>query len=550
MQRTRVLRAAVLAAALTVVATPAGAGAATGKKPSPGGATLSWGACADGAPGWECATASVPRDYGQPRGTKWQLAVTRLPARDDKKRIGSLFVNFGGPGGDAVESLHAFGGDLFHNLNERFDIVGFDPRGVGESRPAIDCHANQETEGIYSKPFATPFNLDTRAFFAKVTGYQQKCLQANRDVFPWVSTANVARDMDLLRGAVGDQKLNYLGFSYGTFLGATYASLFPHRYRALVLDGPLDPNQYINKPEAALREQSAGFERAIGRFLQACAADQAACHGFGAREGDDPDPWDAYDQLVDELDAHPRDPGDGRVVTGDDLNFVVTGLVYAKQLWPAIAEILAATQAGDATVLRGWADAVWGRNDDGTYDPGTDRYFTLSASEQRYSRDAAHYLDAGDNSWGMFDHAWWNTGYVELNWGLWPVRDRDAYYGPFRAAGDETPPLVVATTYDPATPYRGALRLVRQLGNAKLLTMRGDGHTAYGGNSPCIDAAVEAYLNDLATPAVASCRQQVPFDAPEQAAANMLAPATHRSMSTLERVRRLGPGVSPAAAGI
>ena len=537
----RARRALLVGVSLLAIA-PAGAFGASGHhKPSPSPA-IGWQTCDDND-AFDCATVQVPKDYDHRNSGTIDVAVTRLPAQGE--RTGSLFVNFGGPGGDAVDTLHAIGQDLFASLNQHFDIVGFDPRGTGRDSDAIDCHANQETEGVYSKPFMRP-DMDARAYFLRVRNYVQQCLSTNPGVFPYVATANVARDMDLVRRGLGDAKLNYLGFSYGTFLGATYASLFPHRYRALVLDGPLDPNQYINKPEANLREQTAAFERALQRFFQACAAHQDACLRFG---GDDP--HDAFDQLVDQLNANPLPggPDDPRPVNGDDLDFALTSLMYAKQYWPIAAEMLATTAQGDGSYLRFIADTFYGWLGDDRYDPGTDRYFTLSASEQRYTHDLFHYFEAGDNSWGMFDHMWWNTGYVELNWGMWPVQARDAYYGPFHAAGDETTVLVVDTTYDPATPYRGGLRLARQLGNARVLTMRGDGHTAYGGNSPCIDAAVDAYVNDLTVPAAGtSCRQEVPFATAATATAKA---ATGTSLRGFARtLRRQGPGVSPVVTGI
>ena len=179
--------------------------------------------------------------------------------------------------GTRSSGLHAFGAELFADLNQRFDIVGFDPRGTGQSSNPIDCRVNQETEGLYAQPFTTPYNLDVGAWRARARGYVEACLRNNRGIFRYASTADVARDMDLLRAAVGDAKLTYLGFSYGTFLGATYASLFPHNYRALVLDGAIDPDAYINRPTETLRVQSAGFERGLDRFFQACAADQATC---------------------------------------------------------------------------------------------------------------------------------------------------------------------------------------------------------------------------------------------------------------------------------
>jgi pimeloyl-ACP methyl ester carboxylesterase len=481
---------------------------------------LTWAPC--GGAGAECATATVPKDYGSPSLGTIDLALARSPATDPEHRIGSLFFNFGGPGAPAAGFVEAFGALLFPALNQRFDIVGMDPRGVGQSKPAIDCHVNQETQGVYSEPFTTPENLDLGALFAKDRAYIQRCLDENPGILPYVSTANVARDLDGLREAVGDAKLTFLGFSYGTYLGATYARLFPTHYRALALDGPVDAQSYANAPSDNLLEQTSAFERELGRFLQACAADQVACSGFGGA-----DPWGAFDELIERADASPIPaPGyapDPRPVTGDDIRGATLSELYAKFLWGDLAKALADAAKGDGSGVRRMVDEDWyGRNpDDGTYDPVSDLYFVITAVDQTYDHsDLGRYLRLGDTAWGMFDHFSVNNGYLELNWGLYPVRGRDVFKGPFHVPGDSPTILVVDTTYDPATPYRGGKRLAKDLGETRLLTMRGDNHTAYGGNSACIDQHVESYLIDGTLPPVgASCRQEVPFAAPAPAQA-------------------------------
>ena len=502
------------AAGALLIGAPA-ARADHGQGPSPG---LSFTPCGQTpqAATTQCATADLPMDYDNRRGPQVHIAVAKVPAADQAHRLGVLFFNFGGPGGTAVDYLQFRGAStLWKNLNQRFDIIGFDPRGVGQSSPAIDCKANQETQGIYSQPFTTPFNVNARALIGKDESYIRACQRNNGAILSHVSTANVARDMDAIRGLLGERKLNYLGFSYGTFLGATYASLFPDNYRAMVLDGPIDATAYINKPWRDLAEQTQGFERALDRFFAACAANQAACSGFGGS-----DPSGAYDELVDAANANPIPaPGataDPRPVDGDDINFGAANELYAKEFWPELGQALAEAQHGDASLFRELVDGSYGRNDDGTYGNGLDLYFTIGATEQRYPRDLSFYLERGDEAWGTFHHDYWNNGYPELMYGLWTAHDKDAFAGPFRVRNSSPAPLVVATTYDPATPYRGALRLVRDLGNARLITMRGDGHTAYGGESACIDTAVETYLNTNALPAPGTtCRQDTGFEAPQ-----------------------------------
>ena len=501
---------------LSVVLAPAASAHQGHGAPVP---TLNWQPCGEAA-NVTCTTARVPLDYDHPQGRSIKLFVAKSPATG--QRIGSLFINFGGPGGTTADTFEAAGADAFPALNEHFDIIGMDPRGVGQSEPAIDCKANQETDGIYSQPFTTPDNLNPRALIAKDLRYIGRCAALNRQILPHVSTANVARDIDLLRRALGESKITYFGYSYGTFLGSTYASLFPHNYRAMVLDGPVDADSYINDPLATLSAQSGGFERALGHFFEACAADVAACRGFGSG-----DPRDAYDQLIEQLDAQPipATGDDPRPVDGDDALIGSALAVYNKGSWPFLAQALADASNGDGTLLRIAADAFYGRNDDGTYDPISDRYFTIGASEQRYPRNVGLYLRLGKRSWTEHEHLWWNNGYDELNYGLWPFRDRDAFAGPFKVPNSSVTPLVVATTYDPATPYRGAKNLVRDLGNARLLTQRGDGHTAYPGNSACIDAAVEAYVNTVTLPAPGTkCRQDVSFPAPAAAVQSLAVP--------------------------
>jgi pimeloyl-ACP methyl ester carboxylesterase len=472
----------------------------------------------------QCATQTVPLDYDKPDGKTIGIAVARVPAKDQAHRIGSLFFNFGGPGGTQVDYLQATAGQgLFDALNQRFDIVGFDPRGVGQSTPSIDCKVNQETQGLYSQPFPTPLTVDLARLLAKDQRYLRRCAALNGDILSHVSTADTARDMDVLRKAVGDSKLSYLGFSYGTFLGTTYAALFPNRFRALVLDGPLDADEYLSDPLKGTNEQTAAFERAVSRFFRACAANQTACLGFGGE-----DPEDAFDQLVDAANAAPIPAAgytpDPRPIDGDDLNAAAAVSMYAKQFWPVLAVGLASAAAGDGSVIRAIVDELfYGRDPDtGTYDPGSDRFVAIYGAEAHWPTDVGTYVREGEQAWGSFDHVYFNHGYTELNFGLWPATAQDTYEGPFHVKASAPTPLVVDTTYDPATPYRGGLKLARELGNSRLLTMRGDGHTAYGGNSPCIDAAVNAYLIDGTLPPVGtSCRQEVPFEQPQPAAKSL-----------------------------
>jgi pimeloyl-ACP methyl ester carboxylesterase len=465
--------------------------------------------------GVQCAVADLPMDYDEPAGPQVHLAVARVPAKDQANRIGSLFFNFGGPGATSVDFLQSSGPSFLASLNQRFDLVGFDPRGVGQSTPAVDCSVNQETQGLASQPFPTPLTIDTQAYVAKVRGYVDACRAANGAILSHLSTANVARDMDALRAAVGDKRLSYLGFSYGTFLGSTYAALFPDRYRALVLDGDVDAAEYARDPSGLGIEQTSGFERALHRFLEACAADQVACSGFGGA-----DPRLAYDHLVEAADTTPipatGNAADPRPVDGDDIRFATVQALYAKRFWGALGLLLARAAAGDGSGIRAVVDGAYGRQANGTFDPSGDRFFAITAAEQQYRRgDVGFYLDRGADSWASFPHFWWNTGYPDVNYALWPVHDADAFAGPWTVPSTSPTPLLISTTYDPATPYPWGQRLSAELGNARVLTMEGDGHTAFGRNSPCIDAATAAYLVDLTLPAKGTvCAQQVPFTAP------------------------------------
>ncbi len=510
-------QAGTVVGALVALLVVGGAPAAATEEASSAASTipvppLSWAACGlteeATAADVQCATAGLPLDYDEPAGKQVQIAVAKVPATDPANRIGSLFFNFGGPGGPAVDYLQAAGAGLFATLNQRFDIVAFDPRGVGQSTPRIDCQVDERTADFYPSPAPTPLDVDVEELVSGAQRYVDACVAANGELLEHVSTANVARDMDALRAAVGDEQLSYLGFSYGTFLGATYASLFPDRYRAMVLDGALDPTEYITDPVGLSTAQASAFELALTRFTEACAVDQVACSGFGGT-----DPYLAYDRLLAAAAAAPLPadgyPADPTPVTADDIRAVTLTLLYSKQNWGQLAALLASAQAGDGSPIRAILDLIVNSDE-----VGSDPFLSISAGEQQWPRDVQEYLDRGAEEWVAFPHFWASFAYAEVSLALWPARDEDAFAGPFEVPATSPAPLVIGTTYDPATPYRWSLQMVEDLGNATLLTMEGDGHTAYGGNSACIDTATEAYLVDVTLPAPGTvCTQEVPFTA-------------------------------------
>jgi pimeloyl-ACP methyl ester carboxylesterase len=520
-----------LAVLLAVLGLAAPAAAAA---PPPGGVAgaavpqLAWEDCGEG---FQCATATVPRDYRHPGAGAFELALIRLPAPDPARRIGTLFLNPGGPGGSGVELLRDRASS-FAPLNARFDLVGFDPRGVGASRPAVDCLTDSENELFSRQPFLRPEGLSVRRLRAGARYLGGRCLERNPGVLPYLSTANVARDLDLLRAAVGDARLTYLGFSYGTAIGGTYASLFGDRVRALVLDGAVQSATWHRDPVQAQEDFAAGFEQALDRFFARCAAEQARCRFGGS------DPKAAFDALLGRLDAAPLRQPDGRVVDGDTLRLVAFVSMYQPQLWQVLALAASRAAAGDGTIARQVADVALGRDEQGHFDPAADQLLAVFALDGDWPHDTHVYVREGRQAAERHPHFFFNAGFPLLVYGKYPVRPRGVFRGPYRLTGTAPAALVVGNRYDPATPYADAVALSRELGNARLLTMDGDGHTAaFADVSPCVDLSVTAYLVSLRLPPEGTvCRQEAePFGPAE---------------GLMARARRLLDAVGPLPAAV
>jgi pimeloyl-ACP methyl ester carboxylesterase len=435
---------------------------------------LTWRDCDDG---FQCATAKVPLDYDKPHGTKVRLAVIRHPALDQEHRIGSVFVNNGGPGMSAVDFVRTAPPPAFPLLS-RFDVVAFDPRGVGGSDPAVDC----DDVG----PFApmTPDTFDLRTLLDRGRAIARRCLNRDPAFLASLTTGNAARDMDRLRAAVGDKKLNYLGLSWGGMLGETYTSLFPGRTRAILLDAPVDGDVWINRPLDAYAEHRAGFEDSLDRFL-----------AFAGRSED------SFEALL----AGPY---------GEELRATAFGSFYDRPAWEPLAAALDALEGGDPGPLRALRHEV--------ADPPLllDLVQTYGSVEQRWPhRRLAPYLDAAEHQFAVAPH-FAAGAYEDVHNLFWPVRPRGAFYGPFRHSAKAPPVLVVGGTHDPAAPYAWSRRVVRDLGNARLLTYHGDGHGAVVEFNPCVLGALVPYLNELELPPEgASCDQEVTARAARRASA-------------------------------
>ncbi|MGW7050536.1 alpha/beta hydrolase [Streptomyces sp. NPDC054887] len=443
-----------------------------------------WREC--GVSGFQCATLKAPLDYSEPERADIKLSVSRKKATGPGKRLGSLLVNPGGPGGSAVGYLQAYAAIGYPApIRARYDMVAVDPRGVARSEP-VECLTGKEMDA-YTQVDQTPD--DQRETGALVTSYKSfaaGCQQRSAALLPHVSTVETARDMDILRAVLGDRKLNYVGASYGTFLGATYAELFPARVGRLVLDGAMDPSLSARDMS---RDQTAGFETAFRSFAADCVRRKDCPLGTGT-------PADAGKRLkgfFNKLDAKPVRTGQSRLLGESLATTGVIAAMYDESAWAELRTALTRASGGDGAALLALADSYYERAADGSY------------QNLMYANAAVNCLDLAPAFTGpddvraalpIFEKASPVFGrglaWASLNCGYWPTK---ATGTPHRiAAKGAAPIVVVGTTRDPATPYKWARSLAGQLASGTLLTYEGDGHTAYGRGSDCVDTAINTYL--------------------------------------------------------
>ncbi len=459
---------------------------------------LDWQPCDNG---FECARLLVPFDYARPGGRRFSLPVIKLPAADQAQRIGALVVNPGGPGGSGVQYALGARSEFPAAALARFDVVGFDPRGVAGSEPALACMTGPQLDK-YLATDAMPANAaQLGVVVAQSKLYAARCAQNSAALLPYVGTQNAARDMDVLRAALGESQLTYLGKSYGTYLGAWYAQLFPRRVRALVLDGAVDPDEPSLQQDIT---QAEGFQVALRSFAAWCLA-AAGCplrtsaDRPGAPAGSAQAAVEKLQALIVRANSVPlaNKLEDGQVANGAMLLSGVAAALYSKSAWPDLKAGLARAFAGDGTVLVQLANLLYERNPDGTYANLADADISISCLDRPWPRSLASWQAAASaaaraaplfgapNVWGSLPCAYW------------PV---PSYPLPRIKAAGARPILVVGTLRDPATPYRWAQALAGDLSSGVLLGWNGDGHTAYGEGSACVDTIVNAYLISLAVP--------------------------------------------------
>jgi len=448
----------------------------------------------------ECASVTAPLDWDDLRAGDTELAVVKHPATGAKR--GSLLVDPGGPGG--------WGGDLVYygvedvatpDILEHFDIIGVDPRGVGESSP-VTCYSDEKLdEFLYG---ITPGEVGSEEWLAAKTDSAEKfasaCERQSGALLGHIDSVSVARDLDLERALVGDKKLNYLGYSYGTYLGTLYAGLFPKRVGRMVLDGATNP-WYLPEDDGtdddALVDtaQEEGFEHELKQYFAACLAGQKVAVGEAtcAFQGTPASALNDVAALLDAVETQPIASPDGRMLGSSTLAGAIIADLYDTTQWPDLNELFARVRQGDASTAFAASDSYNSRADDGTYyDNSTVANLAIGCLEYgadddpESMREVADELEKAAPILGKYD------AYGDILCGQWPygpVDFPDVVHAPGAA-----PILIVGTVGDPATPYADAQSLAKQLDSGVLLTFNGDGHTAYNKGNSCIDEAVDRYL--------------------------------------------------------
>jgi pimeloyl-ACP methyl ester carboxylesterase len=473
---------------------------------------LAWGECgapttlqggggapeplADGTE-WECATLTVPLDYAHPDpdGETIDIAVIRARSAPGREPLGSLVFNFGGPGGSGVASLPG-SGDNYLDLHEGYDLVSFDPRGVGASEGVV-CLTGEEIDRRGQEDDGPPQSpAEERELLADSREYAASCEASAGELLPHLTTVNAARDLELLRQALGDKHLNYFGISYGTKLGGVYAHLFPERVGRTVFDAVVDPTRDVI--ERALL-QTEGFQLALDNYLDHCAAEEPDCPTGGGGAG--PAAYEEINELLDGLRDRPAPTGTGRALTQ---GLAVTGmfsLLYSETAWPYLTNALNEIQdEGRGDQLLSAAEGYNGRDDEGGYDNLHAANTAINCADfaSRPTVEAVHeYEEPFTRASPVFgEHLVW--GLLSCaNWPVTGVQDQ-----PEVEAEGAPEILLLGTTGDPATPYVGAERMRQELGEGVgvLLTYEGEGHGAYGSGDECVTETVNAHLLAGTTP--------------------------------------------------
>ncbi|QNE13592.1 alpha/beta hydrolase [Pseudarthrobacter sp. NBSH8] len=445
-----------------------------------------WEPCENG---FQCAKVTVPIDYAKPDGDTIQIAALRAPSTG--KKTGSLLVNPGGPGGSGYDFVKDAAGTHFsQSVRASYDLVGFDPRGVKRSAP-VTCLTDAERDASRTKVYALDTDAGLAAALADNKAIAEQCAEKTGPVMGHVDTVSAAKDLDVLRAVVNDAKLNYLGYSYGTFLGSTYASLFPDNVGRMVLDGALDPS--ISNEELT-SGQAVAFEKAIRAYVASCQQ-ESSCPLTGNVDSG----VQQIRDIINAVQATPRLAKDGRLVNA---TMFVSGLItplYNDQSWPALTQALEAATTGDVSLMLRLADLGADRGADGKYTSNSTFAFGAincldypMVSDTAGMRAEQQRLMQASPTLGYF-FAYGGTNCLD-----WPYKNLRTP-APVEYAG-EAPIVVVGTTGDPATPVEWAASLRKQLGNASLLTWQGEGHTAYGRANSCLEDAVDKYLVDGTVP--------------------------------------------------
>lgn len=460
-------------------------------------ATIEWDSCERKltltAPEIECAMLSVPIDHDDPDGDKTELAIARIPATGpDSERIGSLIMNPGGPGASGLDFLAVIHMMIPAELARQFDLVSFDPRGVERSDP-IRCTDPDEIEDELFEEVEFETREEIEAELERSRAEMQDCKNESSELINFMSTVEVARDLDAIRAAVGDEKLTFAGLSYGTRIGAYYATLFPNNVRALLLDGPISPQSTGLERE---RISAIAFERSFENFVTACDADAVCALSPNTRQQF----LDIRASLATTPVAVETASGE-RELTEDLFNLAVVSALYDSQTWGILAEALDTLHTGGAQTLFSIADMQTGRRSDGTYSNALDSRSVVNCSDNsdRYSIDDAEAFNAELPTLTPTFHEFFEYSLLScIGWDPSPQAQ-------ITIDGAGAPPiLVIGSTGDPATPIEWAEDMVAALDSATLLTYEGASHVAFGREVECVDDHVTTYFVDLELPAPGS----------------------------------------------